>query len=668
MAKPQLMVVRPPRVDDPVSIKFMYERLALSGLTPQDVGAYPIDSARAGFTGAFCIPYHDPLMWRTRHDRKVDKYLQPKNRRDVWYAPNTTLEEIRAAETLYIIEGELKAARFLKEWPQSAVLGIGGAWNFLDKTDDGTKRILPAIQECLRPGKLVIAIFDGDILTKPGVQMAATTLQRLLRQYSCSLEIAYPPSNKGVDDWLQETPNASLQDIQFLQFDKLAESRKQLYAVLNCALNEDKLILNELNASKLLAHYFGTDVYNDKRFGIVYQNSRTSIDDFELSCIEYIQGEINPYYKIGAIAKGAVLALRTKHRDLVQETVRAVEWDGIPRLATWGSKYFTTDWPEYANEWGRILMAGLALRILTPGTKVDKVCILAGAQGIGKSTFFEKLSEFGGEQFYFACTSIASSAGDANRTQGMMMSRSTIVDLAEGVVFETKKQTLDTVKQVLTQTHDEYRIPYSKSPTIEPRGYIFVGTTNRYDQLSDTTGSRRYCYLHALKIAHLPYAEKLQILAEVAAQEENIRHSNWWIEEVDLQTAPARYRTEEFEHVTSIQELINTQFTKDDAAIDFIRNLLDSDEVLHLADTGEGYITASFISARIGRDQGDFMNMNFLSRKLSSLMDSPTFPYKLIPQRKRLPQLLGSEQLKLAYMAGITNTQMMVNGYIVRKK
>jgi predicted P-loop ATPase len=313
-------------------------------------------------------------------------------------------------------------------------------------------------------------------------------------------------------------------------------------------------------------------------------------------------------------------------------------------------------------------MTGLALRILTPGTKVDKVCILAGAQGIGKSTFFEKLSEFGGEQFYFACTSIASSAGDANRTQGMMMSRSTVVDLAEGVVFETKKQTLDTVKQVLTQTHDEYRIPYSKSPTIEPRGYIFVGTTNRYDQLSDTTGSRRYCYLHATKIEYLPYDEKLQILAEVAAQEENIRHSNWWIENVDLQTAPDKYRSEEFEHVTSIQELINTQFTKDDAAINFIRNILDSDEILHLADTGEGYITASFLSARAGRDQSDFMNTNFLSRKLSSLLDSPAFPYKLIQQRKRLPQLIGSEQLKLAYMSGITNTQMMVNGYIVRKK
>jgi len=117
-----------------------------------------------------------------------------------------------------------------------------------------------------------------------------------------------------------------------------------------------------------------------------------------------------------------------------------------------------------------------------------------------------------------------------------------------------------------------------------------------------------------------------------------------------------------------LQELINTQFTKDDAAIDFIRNLLDSDEILHLADTDEGYITAAFLSARIGREQGDFMNTNFLSRKLSSLVDSPTFPYKLRPQRKRLPQLLGSEQLKLAYMSGITNTQMMVNGYIVRKK
>lgn len=669
MAQPQLQVVRPPMVNDPLSIAFMVTDLARSGLTPQDIDAYPIDSNRAGFTGAYCIPYSDQLMWRTRHDRKVDKYLQPKKRRDIWISPKSNLQDMRASDTLYIIEGEKKAARFLKEWPGTAVIGIGGAWNYLDTTDDGTKRLLPALQECLRPNKRVIAIFDGDILTKAGIQMAATTLRKLLRIHNCNLEIGYPPVAKGVDDWLQEVPGAKLEDIQFLPFDKLEESRKQLFATLECQMNDDKLILNELNAQKILDHYFANDVYRDKRLGLIYQGTRMSLDDFEMSCIEYMQGHINAYYKTGAIRQGASMVLRHKSRDLLQELIRAVEWDGVERLNYWGSLHFDTIWPEWANEWGRILMTGLGLRILQPGTKADKVCILAGAQGIGKSTFFEDLSEFNGEQFYYACTSLASSSGDANRTQGMMFSRSVIVDLAEGVVFETKKQTLDTVKQVLTQRADEYRIPYSKSPIVEPRGYIFVGTTNRYDQLSDVTGSRRYMYLQAEKINRLSFHDKMQILAEVAAKADELIDTAWWEERVDISTMPEELKNEDSIRSTSAQEIVNMQFTKADAGLDYIRNLIENEELLRLQDTGELFITANYIAARAGVEINNTMSVNMWSRRLSSLANAPMFPFKLVSARKRMPQLGGaSEQVRQLYTSGITNNQMMVVGFIVTRK
>lgn len=669
MAKPQLASVRPPKTDDPISIKFMFEDLARSGLTPQDMNAYPVDSNRGGFTGTYCIPYADPLMWRTRHDRKVDKYLQPRNRRDIWYPPTLSLEYLRSEEILYVIEGEKKAARFHKQWPKTAVIGIGGAWNFLDQTDDGTKRLLPALQECLRPGKRVIAIFDGDILTKAGIQMAATTLRKLLRVHSCHFEIGYPPIAKGVDDWLQETQNPKLEDIQFLAFDKLEESRKQLFASLECQMNEDKLILNELNAAKILDHYFANDVYHDKRLGLIYHGTRMSVDNFEMECIEYMQGHINAYYKVGAIKQAASMVIRKKHRDLVQEMLRTAPWDGVERLDTWGSEYFQTTWPEWANEWGRILMTGLGMRILSPGTKADKVCILAGSQGIGKSTFFEELSEFSGEQFYYACISLAGSTGDANRTQGMMMSRSVVVDLAEGVVFETRKQSLDTVKQILTQRADEYRLPYSKSPIVEPRGYIFVGTTNRFDQLSDATGSRRYMYLHALKITRLPFNIKLQILAEVVTKFDLLNESEWWEEKVDISTMPEHLRTEETQFASSAQEAINLHFTKADAATDFILNLIESEELMRFKDTGELYISANYLTARAGREISDMSNTNLWGRKLSMLYNSPTFPYTLEAKRIRLPQLGGaSEQIKQLYMSGITNNQMMINGYIVKRK
>jgi len=56
-------------------------------------------------------------------------------------------------------------------------------------------------------------------------------------------------------------------------------------------------------------------------------------------------------------------------------------------------------------------------------------------------------------------------------------------------------------------------------------------------------------------------------------------------------------------------------------------------------------------------------------RRLSSLVNSPTFPYELHGARKRLPQLGGgTDAVRNLYMAGIMNSQMMVNGFVVRKK
>jgi hypothetical protein len=608
-------------------------------------------------------------MYRQRFNRKVDKYKQPRGKRAIWWSPKTTPEELRAADTLYVIEGEKKAARFYKKWPKAAVIGIGGAWNFMEPTDIGTNRLIADFVAILQPGKSIIAIFDGDILAKPGIQMAANALREQLRPHSCTLQIMYPPQGNGVDDWLEAEPDATFSDLQKIEFDALEESRKQLYQVLGCNLNDGKLILNELNAKKILEHYFEQNVYLDKRLGLVSMGDKVSHDSFELTCIEYLQGQINAHFKTGTVRGGAALMLHNRKRDLVQEMLREYVWDGVPRLNTWGSKYFEAEWPEYANEWGRILMTGLALRILEPGTKVDKVCILAGAQGIGKSTFFEALSEFGGEQFYFACTSIASSAGDANRTQGMMLARSTVVDLAEGVVFETRKATMDMVKQVLTQTHDEFRLPYSKSPSVEPRGFIFVGTTNRFDQLSDQTGSRRYLYLEALKITRLPYEEKMQILAEVVASEAALRGTAWWEERVDVATMPESLRPDDTQHVKTVQEIVNARFTKDDASETFVLNLIESGELLRLSVSNKLFITAVYLNARCGKEVSDMASSNMWGRKLSALANSPTFPYKLTHARKRIPQLTGgNEQVKLAYLSGISNNQQMIVGYEVEKK
>lgn len=660
----KLSLASPPRAEDDISIEFMIADLERSGLTPEDLDAYPISSSKYDGVGSYVIPYPSLTMWRTRIDRAVNKYIQPKNVVDVWW-PHQRDPSKNKTNVLFIIEGEKKAARFFKQWPDTNVLGIGGAWNGTERMEDGSRRLLPTIQRCLEPEMRVMMIYDGDITTNVNIQMAATSMAHLINKHACSFELFRPPEGKGVDDWLQQNGNAKFTDLVPIDIGDLEQSRKQLYARLGCVMNDGKLVLNELNAKKILFDYFGNNVYRDKRLGVIKDGEVTDTEKLEHDCIEYMQGTINYHYKVPQIRQGMSMAF-TQHRDLIQELVLSIEWDGQPRLDTWGSEHFESNFPAYADEWGRILMTSMGFRILKPGTKCDHVCILIGAQGIGKSTFFEDLSTFDGHQFYYAITDMGASTGDSNRTQGQMFSRSVIVDLAEGVIFETRKAVMDRAKQLTTQTHDEYRVAYARSPTVDPRGFIFVGTTNRRDQLGDQTGSRRYLNLLTTRITKLPYHEKLQILAEVRERESEIRDTEWYKLVVAAKDVP-EYLKANHGHITDVQELVNTQFHRTDSHGEMLEALAEAADLAYLkGDESSMYVTAGYLAQRMGEDS--VSAKAFCARALSALSTSPTFGYSIEAQRKRLPQLVMTEGQRFGYTQGIMNNQMMINGYIVRKK
>jgi hypothetical protein len=113
--------------------------------------------------------------------------------------------------------------------------------------------------------------------------------------------------------------------------------------------------------------------------------------------------------------------------------------------------------------------------------------------------------------------------------------------------------------------------------------------------------------------------------------------------------------------------LINTQFTKADAQVEFIQSLIDSGEIATLKHTGELFISPAYLSARSGNPM-NFADTNMWSRKLAALNNSPTFPYKLDYQRKRIPNLVCSEAVKQLYAQSITNNQQQLSGFVVTRK
>lgn len=189
----------------------------------------------------------------------------------------------------------------------------------------------------------------------------------------------------------------------------------------------------------------------------------------------------------------------------VRDFVRSLEWDGKPRLDDWLSTYLGATGPEgYLRAVSRKTLVAMVARVMNPGCKFDHVLILEGLQGVGKSTAVRILADP-----WFSDAPI--NIGDKDAV--MSMQHAWIMELGE--LSSMRKADIDLLKQFISQSTDRIRLPYGKLVEAFPRQCIFIGTTNSYEYLKDTTGNRRFwpvkvrqCDFEALK------RDRDQLLAE----------------------------------------------------------------------------------------------------------------------------------------------------------
>ena len=134
-------------------------------------------------------------------------------------------------------------------------------------------------------------------------------------------------------------------------------------------------------------------------------------------------------------------------------------------------------------------------RIFEPGCKHDSACVLMGAQGCGKSTFWRNL---GGLWFSDALRDIGS------KDDLMVLHRSWLMEWAE-LDHITGRKHAGQVKAFLTQQTDMFRAPYQRATESYPRRSIIVGSTNRDTGfLVDDTGNRRFWVIPVTAAPHIP--------------------------------------------------------------------------------------------------------------------------------------------------------------------
>ena len=637
--------IRPPVVEHPDSMQFMLIDLAKSGLLPADIDAYPIAPDRG--TPQYVIPYPQDGMYRTKREDPKFKYRAPQGRNEVWYSSHQVYSSFRSSPLLLIVEGEKKAARAVKEWPGIPVLAIGGVWNGTLKQADGTHRLHETILNAVAPGQKIKIIFDNDIQERDDLQKAAYTLHKLLERQFCQVELLVPPKGtKGLDDYLvalsvQGVSARSVEEVGLVQvpFEELAPTRAALIEELELTTNaEGGMLISSSNYAKLFHKFVGPKVKYDRRFGYVSEASELDRGSLRINYIKYIEklGLRNVAYHIDfAFEEFPYSAAAT---DVLIEEIQATKWDGVPRLNTWGSEYIPNahEYPALSNEWGRLLMTAMAIRIQEPGTKFDYVMFLVGPQGTYKTSFFEALASFKCGNFYSVIDKI-STDDSAKRTFGTIAERNIILDFSESTVLDGRQTNIEAFKSFITLTHDDFRHAYSRELTKLPRSFIFVGTSNKHSQLPDNTGSRRFAMLDVKDcVKPLEYTTKMQILAEVLACLPQIKQTAWWEFNLTWDGTPTGIVEEIVDHGyipnanlsegNQVLEGLNRKHLRENPNFADFRLLLESPEE-YFPTTGYGsgeYITTIQYLMQILN-----MTKQEVNSMLGRLSDDPHFPWNI---------------------------------------
>jgi predicted P-loop ATPase len=190
------------------------------------------------------------------------------------------------------------------------------------------------------------------------------------------------------------------------------------------------------------------------------------------------------------VAENAIeLVAKERLYHPVLEYLDDLEWDGLPRIDQWMSKYLGTVEDDYTRTVSRCFLISAIARIREPGCKVDTLPILEGLQGIGKSTVAETLFQ----PWFSDEIADLGSKDAAMQTAGVWC-----IEIAE--LDAMSRGEVSKIKAFISRKVDRFRPPYGRRVAEFLRQCVFVGTTNSTGYMKDETGGRRYLPITCIKL------------------------------------------------------------------------------------------------------------------------------------------------------------------------
>jgi len=250
-----------------------------------------------------------------------------------------------------------------------------------------------------------------------------------------------------------------------------------------------------------------------------------------------------PVGKVSSIVN--VIAARNPHHP-VREYLDGLSWDGVERVPSLLTAYYGgKDHALYERISVCWLVSSVA-RIYRPGCKVDSVVILAGGQGVGKSTGLKAMMN---DPEWFSDAGL-----DLDHKDATMKIHAGVwwYELAE--LAAVGKKEVEKVKSFVSEVDDHFRPPYGRRVVQWRRQVVFSGTTNAARFLKDPTGSRRFWPVETSRIdIEAIKRDRDQLWAEAVVRFR--RGETWHLSRADGQTLKAL--SDEFQEVDSWEPLIS---------------------------------------------------------------------------------------------------------------
>ena len=187
-----------------------------------------------------------------------------------------------------------------------------------------------------------------------------------------------------------------------------------------------------------------------------------------------------------------------------------------------GQEYISKLLPKYLgaedtklNSWiMKHILVGMVKRAFNPGCKFDELMVLTGIQGVGKTSFIEKLALF--SEWYCSLNNIKGKDAVSNLVGKV------VVELEEFVALRNAKSA-DEAKLFISARTSTVRLPYERFSADVKRTCILIATTNDATFLGDFSGERRYLPVKVnsenIELPIMYDVEKFPILETITREE-----------------------------------------------------------------------------------------------------------------------------------------------------